>query len=214
MTSDPWAAAATQTAGQNGNGGTDSQVIPEQPAQSQGLGGGVLFNGGGRSIPSLFNKSHQMGTVRTGTITDIKDVHSRELIRDDKTGALTTGGLKYWEDGNSGKGVKPVTWPVSKVTGKQNRPVMDTHIQLSTEYRMDESECRVIQRDPAFVKEDNGDRAYVVNDIKGFQAAIAEYNKENPGSPITKAEDLLQRTLTVKRNNVPGERRVELVKIS
>lgn len=206
---DPWSSAEAGTS----TSGT-SQVIPEQPAQSSGLGGGALFNGGGNRVPSLFNKTHPAGTERTGVITDIKDVHSRALDRDDKTGKLTPGGLKYWEDGNSGKGVKPVTTPVSTITGKPNRPVMDTHIKLDTQYRMDATEARAIQRDESFIAEDKGERAYVINDVKVVQEAIKAFNEANPSAPITEAQHLIGKRLTVKRLNMPGERRDEVVRIT
>lgn len=213
MSNDPWATAGVNTQAPQQDNSQLTDGLPAQPA-APGLGGGALFGGGGKSYPSLFNKTHQAGTERSGVVTDVRDVHSRELVRDEKTGALTAGGLKYWEDGNSGKGVRPVTSPVSTITGKANRPVMDTHIVLSTEYRMTEQEARAVQRSADFVKEDDGTRVYVVGDLKAAQTAIADFNAQNPATPITSPADLIGKRLTVIRENMPGERRQEQLRFT
>lgn len=212
---DPWAAAGAAPASEGGNSETGgSGLLP--PAAAPGMGGGALFGGGGKSLPSLFNKTHFAGTERTGIITDIKDVHSRELIKGDD-GKFSSGGLKYWEDGNSGKGVRPVTYPVSKVTGKQNRPVMDTHFLLATEYRMTEQEAGAVQRSADFANEDDGGRAFVVPlGSPPMRAAIEAYNAspEGKADPIAKPEDLLTKRLTAKRLANPGEKRNEIIRIT
>lgn len=211
---DPWATAGAAPASEQSNAETGgSGLLP--PTAAPGMGGGALFGGGGKSLPSLFNKTHFAGTERTGIITDIKDVHSRELIKGDD-GKFSSGGLKYWEDGNSGKGVRPVTYPVSKVTGKQNRPVMDIHILLATEYRMTEQEAGAVQRPADFAKDDDGGRAYVVGNLGTFQSAIEAYNAtpEGKAAPVAKPADLLTKRLTVKRLANPGEKRNEIIRIT
>ncbi len=216
-TNDPWAAAgaAPASAGDNGSAEQGGQGLMPPAEQESGIGGGALFNGGGRSLPSLFNKTHFAGTERTGVVTDIKDVHSRELVKDEN-GKLSSGELKYWEDGNSGKGVKPVTYAISKITGKQNRKVMDIHLLLATEYRMTDAEAGAVQRDADFVKNDDGGRAYVVGNVKDVQAAIATYNTTEVGkaNPIKAPADIVGKRLTVKRMNNPGEKRNELIRFS
>lgn len=209
---DPWAAAGAAPASEGGNSETGgSGLLP--PAAAPGMGGGALFGGGGKSLPSLFNKTHFAGTERTGIITDIKDVHSRELIKGDD-GKFSSGGLKYWEDGNSGKGVRPVTYPISKVTGKQNRPVMDIHILLATEYRMTEQEAGAVQRPADFAIEDDGGRAYVVGNLAAVQAAIETYNGLNSSAKIAEPKDMIGKRLTVLRKNNPGEKRNEMISIN
>lgn len=179
---DPWAAAS---AAQQGNAApAGSSVMPEQAAQNgSGLGGGALFGGGGKRIPSLFNASHGKGTQRGGVIVDIKDVHSRTHSREGSQ-------LRYWENTTRNqKGISPVTDAVSRVNGQANDPVMDVHIILDTEYRMSENECKVIGRDPATIAEDDGQRVYVVNDQRGFAEAINTFNKD--GGNVTSPQGLI-----------------------
>ncbi len=219
MSNDPWAAAQANTTGNAApttsvaeqaaeSGQQGSSLMPE----SAGLGGASLFGGGGKKIPSLFNASHPKDTIRTGVSTDIKDVHSRELIRNDD-GSYSQGELRFWEDGNSGKGTRPVTYPISKITGKQNRPVMDVHIILTTEYRMQEAERAVVKYSKEFLAEDDGDRKFIVNDIKAVQKAVEEYNQANPATRITGPEGLLNKRWTFKRLAEPREKQSFLIKI-
>ncbi len=192
MGTDVWAAAQAEM--NNGNGASVSQggessignAIPNGGESS--LGGAALF-GGGKSTPSLFNKSHRAGTERTGVIYDIKDVHSR-THRDQ--GAQ----LRYWQEGESA----PVTNAVNPKTNEQNRKVMDVFIMMNTSYRMDAGECAMTGRDPAFGSEDDGTRAWVA-DI----AAVKEALKRDAASlGITGPADLIGKRITVKRLTEPG----------
>lgn len=195
---DPWAAAQAQVSGNQAGSQAGQGIMPDQ--SNPGLGGGSLFGGGGKRLPSLFNRTHGAGTVRGGEIIDVKDVHSREFTREEGPGEL-----RYWEDGNSGKGVRPVTYPVSKITGKPNRPVMDTHLTLKTDYRLSPEEIGALKRDPDDAKSDNGDRVFVINNLRDAQEAIATWNKDNPGKAITSPAELIGRKIEVKRMTAPGE---------
>jgi len=196
MTSnDPWAAAqaAVQNSAPATPAGDGGQIMP----QGGGLGGGALF-GSGKSIPSLFNKTHGAGTVRGGVIKDVRDVHARNHPREG-------GQLKYWPNGQTGKGVKPVT-DANSPDGKPNRPVMDTHVILDTEYRMDAAEASAVGREPSFMQEDDGTRTFVVQDLRGMQNAIGEFNKGAPaGQQIVNPESLIGKRLDVKRLAAPME---------
>jgi hypothetical protein len=184
---DVWAQAEASTTPAATNGGSESQVVPEQGQESQ------LFKGRGPSYPSLFNKTHRVGTVRTGVITKVTDVQSRVYSTDGP------GDLKYWEDSTKGqKGSKPVTDPVSKVTGRRNEPVMDTHFELDTEYRITAEECEAVGRKPEFVEEDKGKRVFAAGgyDLGVVREALTE---AAPKLGLTKTKDLIGKRLTVKR---------------
>ncbi len=185
------AASAAPAASQAGQG--------LMPQDGSGLGGGALFGGGGKRIPGLFNQTHPAGTVRGGKIVDVKDVHSRFHQREG-------GGLKYWPNGQNGKGVKP-TDQAKDASGKDNRPVMDVHLILDTEYRLTEAEARRLEKSPEDVAADDGQRRYVVQDNKRTGAAIAEWNKANAGTDraIGSPNDLIGRTFEAKRLAEPGE---------
>ncbi len=218
---DPWAAASaapstSNNGAGNGQGGGSASgqdgvagMVPPQPAGSTALGGGALFGGGGKSVPSLLNRGHGAGTKRQGIIKDLRDVHSRMHQREG-------GELKYWEDGNSGKGVKPVTWPVSKITGKQNRPVMDIHVLLDTDYRMDATEAALLGREDSF-RDDDGQRVFVVGNLADVQAAIGQFNTVAANQPGVQAiagpADLIGLGFEVTRHNVPGEKRQETIRL-
>ncbi len=184
------AASAAPAASQAGQG-----VMPQD---GSGLGGGALF-GGGRSNPSLFNRTHPAATVRGGVIKDIKDVHSRQHQREG-------GGLKYWPNGKTGKGTEPTTDAVGQ-DGKPNRPVMDVHVILDTEYRLSKDECDILSRDFAAEQSaDDGTRVFVVQDTRGFGEAIADWNKSNTGTAgIGSPADLIGKRLEVKRLSPPME---------
>lgn len=186
---DVWAQAEASTTPAATNGGSgESQIVPEQDQESQ------LFKGRGPSYPSLFNKTHQkLGTMRTGIITKVTDVHSREYSTDGP------GALKYWEDSTKGqKGSKPVTDAVSKVTGQRNEPVMDTHFELDTEYRITAEECEAVGRKPEYVQEDNGKRVFAAGgyDLGVVREALTE---AAPKLGLTKTKDLIGKRLTVTR---------------
>ena len=184
---DVWAQAETSTAAASPQANGESQIVPPADAESQ------LFKQRGASYPSLFNKTHQLGTERTGVITKVTDVHSRFYSTDGP------GDLKYWEDSTKGqKGSKPVPDAVSKVTGRRNEPVWDTHFELETEYRISPAECAAIGRKPEYVDEDKGKRVFTAGgyDLGVVREALAD---AAPGLGLTRTADLIGKRLTVKR---------------
>lgn len=181
--SDPWAAAQAQTAVKSGG---ESQLqdayVPAPDAESQ------LFGGGGASYPSLFNKTHTLGTERTGVIVKVTDVQARVYSTDGP------GALKFWQEGEN----KPVTAAVNPATGKQNRPVMDTHFELDTDYRITAAECAAINRDPEYVSKDEGKRVFAAGgfDLKATREAL---QRDAGKLGVTKTADLIGKRITVKR---------------
>lgn len=182
MSNDPWAAAQAGNSAPSQPAEGESQLVPPADAESQ------LFGGGGVSYPSLFNKTHPLGTVRTGIITKVTDVHSRTYSTEGP------GELKYWQEGEK----SPVTKAVNPLTGKPNRPVMDTHIELDTEYRVTVAECDAINRKHDYVEKDNGKRVFAAGgfDYKATQEAL---QRDAPKLGVTKTKDLIGKRLTVKR---------------
>lgn len=183
--SDPWAAqqAAPAQTGQEQQG---SSLIPPQPQ----AGPSRLFQQGG-AAPSLFNKTHFLGTERTGIITKAPYDLQQQDFNEKKP--------KYWSTSKVG-GKAFTTDPIDAPTGQRNRPAMGTHIELDTTYRLDANECAAIGRDPAAVQSDDGKRVYVAAnkwEYEAFKKAILAAAKA--GIPITKDEDLVGLRLTVKR---------------
>lgn len=197
---DPWAAAAapqvqpTQS-GQGhqpptGNGGQEQASSLAGSYAAPAAGPSLLFSQGGVA-PSLFNKTHFLGAERTGIIT--KAPYDRQ---DQDFSAKV---LKYWSTSKV-DGKATTTDPIDGPTGTPNRPVMSTHIELSTDYRMSAQECAAIGRDVAFVGQDDGSRVFVVTGKQGFEAfrkAIGDAIAS--GVSITKDEDLVGLRLMVKR---------------
>lgn len=194
---DPWAAAQVapsagqQAAAQQGQGG--------QQAGQSSLAGSYEPAPAGPSrlfqptsvAPSFFNKTHFLGTERTGIITKAPyDRHDQDFNEKKP---------KYWSTSKVG-GKAFTTDPIDGPTGEKNRPVMSTHIELDTTYRMDGNECLAVGRDVSFVTQDDGKRVYVVAnkyEYKAFQEAIQLAIAA--GVSITKDEDLVGLRLTVKR---------------
>ena len=139
---DPWAAA-----GQNTSPTAEGALLPPPPDGAER----ALFGGG--SLPSMFNKTHGIGDEVTGIVSAAATQrHSRTYVQDG------VGDLKYWSERER----KPVTDSFDAVTQKQNNPLYDTVVPMSTDYR-----------DPA-KPEDDGARAFYLssNDLKAFRAAI------------------------------------------
>lgn len=159
-----------------------SNLIDPQPEKSQLFGGAVLPS-------SLLNKTHGLGTERHGRITvPPKDTHSRDY---------TTKQPKYWAvspvTGPNGRPSKITTNPVDHITGEKLRPVLDTVIELDTDYRFDAAECAAIGRDPNLP--DDGSRAFYASgdDIKQLKAEIRRIGG------ITSEADMVGLTLSVTR---------------
>lgn len=165
----------------------DPQYIPDTNGNltesfagkpSQLFGGPVL-------PPSLLNKTHLLGTSRTGIITTAPyDVQSRDF---------KTKRPKFWANSPLPDGKKVTTEPLDHVTGERLRPVMDTVIELATPYRFDAAECAAIERDPTMP--DDGARAFYIsgNDLKQIRAEI------NRLGGIRSEKDMIGLTLTVQR---------------
>lgn len=175
---DPWAAAqastatATQDAPQS-----SSDLYPSQGEESQ------LFSGGSVA-PSLFNKLHPLGTERTGIIT--KAPYDRQKVD------YTSKRPLFWDEQER----KPYDQPVNRVTGKPNRAVMDTFLELSTDYTMDAAEAAAVGREAPY---EGNERVFVAGgrDLKKLRAAIEDANKR--GIRITSGADMVGKRLRVKR---------------
>lgn len=190
---DPWSAATAapaQTvpapeAGQQGAGGMSSAFSGRE-------GGSALFDRG-TVAPSLFNKTHSLGTSRSGIIVKMDDVQDRDF-----NAKLP----KYWSLSKCGgpqRNSAVTTDAIDPPTGQKNEPVIVTHITLSTEYRMDAAECVAIGRSTEFVGEDDGTRVDVVGgfDYKPFKEAIAD--AVGRGLSIRGPKDLIGKRLTRTR---------------
>lgn len=158
-----------------------SDLYPPQPEKSQLFGGSVLPS-------SLMNKSHALGTERSGRITVApRDTHSRDF---------NSKQPKYWANtpviGANGKPSKITSNPIDHVTGEKLRPVLDTVIELDTEYRFDAAESAAIGRDPNLP--DDGSRAFYASgdDLKQLKAEIRRLG-------VTSEAEMVGLVLTVKR---------------
>lgn len=147
-----------------------------------------LFGTDGVAMPpSLLNKTHPLGTERTGTISAPPfDVHSTTF------GTPSERQKKYWADSPLPDGKKITTSPTDHVTGKPLRPVKDTIIPLSTTYRFTPVECAAVNRDPAL--EDDGTRGFYASgaDLKALRAEIGRLG-------LRSEQEMVSLTLTVKR---------------
>ncbi len=201
MTNDQWAAGAVQTAQQTAQqpqdtSGQDGQGGALAGAFASGQGGTALFQQGGLA-PSLFNKTHFVGTERKGKIT--KAPYEQHSV--DRFNGNTP---KYWslsKVGGPQRNHAITTDAIDGPTGKPNRPVMDIMIELDTEYGpLSEQECLAIPREyPAQAGDSR--RVFVVSgkdSLDKFRKAIAAFNAQNPGA-LKSEEDLVGLTLTVKR---------------
>lgn len=189
---DPWAAAAMP----QGNIATPPASADEsgQSLLSEGFvaeTGSLLFRQG-KAAPSLFNKTHFVGEVRTGIISDVpKDVQDKDF---------DSRSPKYFSRSKVGVPIPAITTdPIDKPTGQPNDKVMVVNIPMQTEYRMDARECGAVGRDPSFVSEDDGSRVEIIGgrDLPAFQKAMQEAAER--GIRITKYEDLKGKRLTSKR---------------
>lgn len=191
---DPWAAAQVAQPAQSGQEQQNSQ-------QGSSLAGSYTAPQASPSrlfaqpaaAPSLFNKTHYLGTERTGIITKAPFDQQQQDFNEKKP--------KYWSTSKVG-GKAFTTDPIDAPTGQPNRPAMGTHIELSTDYRMTVQEIQAIggNRDVSFANTDDGKRVYVVSnkyEYDAFRKAIAAAIAA--GIPITKDDDLVGLRLTIKR---------------
>lgn len=169
---DPWA--------------TGANAAPETPQYTDGSalagayapsGSSQLFSSGPVLPSSLFNKTHVLGTERTGIIkAEPYDVQSRDF---------NTKSPKFWTNtpviGANGKPSKITSNAVDHVTGEKLRPVMDTVIELSTEYRFDVAESMAVGRDHTMP--DDGTRAVYLSgdDLKSVISQIRTLKVQEGG---------------------------------
>lgn len=175
---DPWAAAAASSPNAD-TPATASQ--PAQPAQGGQAAYAGAFAGGGNRLfnagsvaPSLFNKTHGVGTKLRGKILDIQD---RQDVDFDSKAPKFFSRSKV-----NGKAV--TTDPIDGPTGEKNEPVMTTHITLQTDYKMTPQECDAVNRSRDFIAQDDGTRVLVVGGkqpTKAFFDAIQAANAQGMG---------------------------------
>lgn len=177
---DPWAAAdaAANSAGQSSV--ADAYAAPEQASSR-------LFAEGGSGSPSLINQTHMLGAVRTGVIT--KAPFDRQRTQNGTNDPL------YWPSTGDRK---PTTAAVDATSGQRNKPVLDTLIEVETEYSMDVNEATLLGRDEPY--EGGARTLFVGKDVKKFKEAIAEAVKS--GVKLTSDADMLGKRLTVEVTSV------------
>lgn len=103
---------------------------------------------GGEKLVSLFNKTHGIGTSRSGRISKAPEDRQSRFFKEDGVGAL-----KFWGKNAAGKAV-----PVANDTdasGNKLKPCLDTVFVLDTEYRLTPAELAERGMD-----EDNGKRGF------------------------------------------------------
>lgn len=133
---------------------------------------------GGEKLPGLFNKTHDVGTTRTGIIVKVPEKRQSRFYK-----AGGSGKPKFW--GLDGKPTENTLGP----DGKALRPVMDEMFVLDTEYRMTPEQLS--QKE---MEEDNGQRGVFAGgaDLRAIKAAIK-------ASGAKKREDLVGAQLTMTR---------------
>lgn len=192
---DPWAAAAVATA---------PATPPAQAGQDGGALAGAFASPDGASTalfqqgnlaPSLFNKTHFVGTERYGVITKAPyEVQSRDF---------NSKLPRYWslsKVGGEQKNRAVTTDAIDGPTGKPNRPVMDVMVELDTDYGpLSPQELAAVGREAG--QGGDGKRIFAVSgkdSLDKFRKAIATFNAQNPGALKSEA-DLVGLKLYVKR---------------
>lgn len=115
---------------------------------------------GGEKLPSLFNKTHGVGSELSGIITKAPEDRQSRFYK-----AGGAGALKFWAPQGS---TKPVT-DQPETNGKPNRPCMDTVFVLATDYRMTPAELAKREMD-----DDDGSRGVFASgaQLKAIRDAI------------------------------------------
>lgn len=170
---DVWAEADAASQGQAQQGESRQAAYGSGPSRLFGNEGGA---------PSLMNKSHPVGTKRSGIVTKAPYDQQRTNMK---------GELLFWVAGQ--KSPQPVA--VDPNTGQKNRPVMDTVVEIDTEYTMDQAEALALNRDTPY--EGGARRVFVGKELKAFKEAIGAAVKA--GVPLTCDEDMVGKRLTVHR---------------
>lgn len=182
---DPWAtASATPQPASNGESQISGAYSQPEDQESQ------LFSGGA-AAPSVLNKTHGVGTERTGIVT--KAPYDRQDVD------FNTKSPKFFlktPEARDGKMRKVGATPVDPTTGKPNQPVKSTFLELDTEYVMNAAEATAVGRDTPY---EGKDRVFVAGgaDLKTLRKAIEDAGRR--GIHITKGADLVGLRLTVKR---------------
>jgi hypothetical protein len=184
-----FAAAAAQMSNQQ-SAAPAQQYIPDTSGNltESFVGQGSQLFSGPVMPSSLFNKTHGLGTSRTGKITVAPyDVQSRDF---------RSKLPKFWANTPvivDGKPRKVTTNTHDHVTGEALRPVLDTMVILATEYRFDAAECAAIERDATLP--DDGTRAAYVSgdDLKQLKSEIRRIGG------IRSEEDMVGLTFTMTR---------------
>lgn len=166
---DPWAEQQEQQ-----NAGGRQEAYGNGPSRLFGAEGGA---------PSLFNKTHAVGTERTGIIT--------KAPYDQQRTKMGSGEPLFWQAGEK----QPVTAPANPHTGQPNRPVNDTVIELDTEYVMDQAEATALNRETPY--EGGERRDFVGRELKAFKEAIKDAVAR--GIRLTCDDDMVGKRLTKKR---------------
>lgn len=192
---DPWATAQAAPAS------APSATPPaEQYATASALagsfgpaaGGSMLFNSG-PGAPSLFNKTHPLGTERSGIIKSLTDKQDIDF---------NSHAPKFWSASKTGgpqRNSAVTTDAIDPVTGQANEKVMTVHVELQTDYRITEAECIATNRDVAYVGQDTGIRVEVIGgyDVKAFAEAMNEARAR--GINLSSPADLIGKRITKKR---------------
>ncbi len=182
MSNDPWAAANAAQTGASADGQGESR---QDAYQGSGNGQSRLFGSEG-GAPSLFNKSHKVGTKRSGIIT--------KAPYDQQRTKMGSGEPLFWQAGEK----SPVTAPVNPHTGQKNRPVNDTVIEISTDYAMDAEEAALTNRETPY--DGGARRVFVGKELKAFKDAISK--AVEGGMRLTCDADLVGKKLTVERTGM------------
>lgn len=181
MAENAWSAAANATSTTKASD-TDGNLVNSFAGEKSQLFGGAVLP------PSLLNKTHGVGTERTGKIKEAPhDVQARDF-----NSKLPKFYLKTPEQNASGRMVKVGTTAIDPTTGEKNDPVKDTVIVLDTEYRFDAAECAATGRDPSMP--DDGTRAFYASgdDLKQIRAEIRKLG-------LRSETEMIGITFTVKR---------------
>ncbi len=168
---DAWAEADAASQSNAGQGGQQNRqdAYGKQPSR--------VFSGGGGG-PTLMNRSHPVGTERTGII--ITPLYDQQRTK------MGTGDLLFWKNG------KPSTLAEG---GDPKDPVKDTVIELDTEYVMDAAEATALQREEPY--EGGERRDFIGKEMKAFMSAVKDARRR--GIQLSSDEDFVGKRYTVKR---------------
>jgi hypothetical protein len=171
---DPWAAAsAAQTEG----GATTQDRLIDAPTSEENIENRLF---GGESLPSIWNKTHDVGAEVTGIVKDLPfEKQGRTFVE----GGV--GKPKFWSR-EYGQGI--VTTASDSIGPL--KPVMDLVIPLDTEYRFTPAQLQERGLD-----EDTGARGWYLSGGEGEQAFKAALK----AAKLRKLSDLIGMRITAKR---------------